>query len=627
MKDLLASHSEIDSTADAEVLMDHAIIEYEYDNRLGFSYRTFVHKRIKIYKSSALDRGNFSIPLYNKSSANGELISNFKGITYNIENGKMVKDDLSRKSIVQEKVTDTYSQKKISMPNVKEGSVIEYQYQLTTPLNVLNSPRTWYFQTDIPVKSSQLDITIPSHFYYQVMMGGYLSLDLNERENVTVDMSNATLNTNGTRYLFGVKNAPAFKDEKFITTESDYISKIDFELSSISIPNQLEQNFNESWESLDQTLLASESWGKNFSSSKDIRELAAKYQGLNSDEEKTKAILNYVTRNIKWNDEIRLWGKENAKRVLEDKTGNSSQLNILLCSILREAGIEANPVIMSTRKNGRINTTYPLLDRFNNTIVAVKLGEEWKFMDATYPLSKPGELPERCLVGIGRMITKDKGEFVEIKANDRYSEMTVVKAKIYPEDGKIVGDYSESASGILGHALKVMYKESGEEELVKSIKASQEDWNIENVELENFDKDASSVTIKAHFEQEEGGVMPDMIYMPAILISKVEENPFKKKERMFPVNFGHKTSKTFQAEYEIPEGFQVEALPQSISLAMPAGEGRFMFTVQEKENKIVVMSRIVLKKSEYTANEYPYLKEFYAKIVEKHAEQIVLSQI
>lgn len=626
-QDLLKTHSEIDSTADAEVLFDKGTITFEYDENMGFCYRTLIHKRIKIYKSSALEKGNFSLPIYYNSGSEQEILSRIKGVTYNLVDGKINKDELSKKSIFYEKVNNSYAREKVTMPNVREGSVVELSYQRITPISLLNSPRTWYFQSDLPVKSSVLDITIPNHFFYQVTMGGYLALAQNARENVSVDMGNSLFDTNGMRYILEVKDAPAFKDEKFITTPSDYISKIDFELSSVNLPNRPEQKFNESWESLDRTLLQSEYYGRKLKASKPVKAIAAKYVGVADDNERLNAIFNYFTRTFEWNEENRLWIRTSTKKIIEDKTGNSSELNVLLCAVLREAGFDANPVILSTRNNGKISTTFPLLDRFNSTIVAVNKEDKLVFMDATYSMSKPGELPQMCLVNEGRIIRESGGEFVPIKAKDIYTEIVMVKAEIDPEDGRIHGSLTESSAGILGNSLKMAYKKSGEEAFLKAVKESQEEWVIDDINLEGFEETGGATKLTAKFEKEEGGIMPDMIYMPAILSVRVDENPFKKKERLFPVDFGHKTSRMFQGQFTIPEGFEVESLPTPISLALPNGGGKFMFTVVEKGGVIQSMSRIVLKKSEYMASEYPYLREFYAKIVEKHAEQIVLSSI
>jgi hypothetical protein len=49
------------------------------------------------------------------------------------------------------------------------------------------------------------------------------------------------------------------------------------------------------------------------------------------------------------------------KGVFNRKTGSGTELNLLLISLLRQVGIEANPVVISTREHGRIWKDYPMI--------------------------------------------------------------------------------------------------------------------------------------------------------------------------------------------------------------------------------------------------------------------------
>ncbi|HAK78750.1 MAG TPA: hypothetical protein DCM71_18030 [Runella sp.] len=67
-------------------------------------------------------------------------------------------------------------------------------------------------------------------------------------------------------------------------------------------------------------------------------------------------------------------------------------------------------------------------------------------------------------------------------------------------------------------------------------------------------------------------------------------------------------------------------LPQSISVSLPEGGGKFVFSSAQTENRITISSRLTLRKSSFLPEEYGQLKEFFDQLIAKHNEQIVLKK-
>ena len=107
-----------------------------------------------------------------------------------------------------------------------------------------------------------------------------------------------------------------------------------------------------------------------------------------------------------------------------------------------------------------------------------------------------------------------------------------------------------------------------------------------------------------------------------------KENPFKNPDRKFPVDFGTSIEENFVGMFTLPVGYVVEEMPKGIRVNLPEDGGKFTYIVSSspEENKIVITSKILLKKSSYYAEEYEGLRKFYDQIVQKHAEQIVLKK-
>ncbi|MGR3810515.1 DUF3857 domain-containing protein [Jiulongibacter sp. NS-SX5] len=616
----------LDSTASSVVLYDYGKSEFIYSPSRGFEIETEYHVIKKILKESGLSEGSLTIEYYDKTRLDAENVFAVKGITYNMVDGKLKETKLGKKEVYIER-GETYSSKKISLPDVKVGSIIEYTYTRQTPLSTYNKPRTWSFQTDEPVVWSEYNITIPSYFYYQIIFGGYIPLEVNEQETVNTSITGAGLNGKGLRYRFGVKDAPAFKNEAYITTASDYVSKVEFELSSISFPNQPVKDYNTTWDQLDNTLKNSDKWSEALNTNSFYNDEIEHIREMTDPMEKIIAVHDYMTDNYKWTESTGLFPQKTLRYTFKEKEGSATELNILANSILRSVGIKANPLILSTRSNGKINTVYPLMDKFNYTLSCINLDGKKILFDVTDPLLETGAIPAFCVNGTGREISEYGSEFVEITPTMGFYEFEEISASIDPEEGILSGNYSSTNTGYNARDLRASLKETSEEKYEEELTKSLSEWEISSFAVEEENDIAKPIKVGYSFQKEDVGIMPDMIYLSPLLSGQLKENPFKKKDRQFPVDIGHSTASMVKATYDIPEGFEVEELPQSTSIALPDKGGKFMFAVQELNNQIVVFSRINLNKTQYAAAEYPYLKEFYDRIVEKHAEQIVLARI
>ncbi|NBA86235.1 DUF3857 domain-containing protein [Emticicia sp. CRIBPO] len=618
----------IDSAADAVVLYEKGTVNFFYkDNSTGFYIETEVHVRKKILKSSALSLGVVVIPYYMGSVGAEEQIVDLKASTYNIENGQIVKNEVDSKSTFTEKIQDKYYQKKLTFPNVKEGSVIEYKYLIRSPLAVRDKPKTWYFQGSIPTLWSELVMTIPSHFYYQMIVGGYLPLFVSEQEKVSVGMGHSQLDTDGVKYRVVIKDAPAFKNEPYITTSEDYLSKVDFELSQVSIPGQSVKSYSVSWEDLDKTLLESDNWGMRLRRSNYLKEAVEQLKTVPDMNERLAKAHSFMTGRFKWNGNTGLWLREDLKKVYDNKTGSASELNMCMLTLLRELDFKAHPVILSTRENGKINPAFPLIDRFDYTMVMVELNDEKIFIDITDELLKPGSIPEDCLNHIARLVKPGGGEIIEIIDKDKYKELESFTIRIDAENNKVSGNYSNFGSGHYARDLRASYMAVGEEKFKKELSESaNKRLTVSNIELADFKDKFKNTTIKFDFEVDEEPVNPDVWYIDPMFFGKIEKNPFLKKEREFPVDFGHLTEQTVMGTYVIPEGFVVDELPKSLGLSLPDGGGKFTYICSQADGKVQLVSKLIISKAMFYAENYHELKDFYQRIVQKHAEQIILKK-
>ena len=96
-------------------------------------------------------------------------------MTYNLVNGKIEKTKLNGDGEFKDNVNKFWSIKKITMPNVKEGSIIEYKYTIKSPF--FSNLQDWKFQQTIPVDYSEYKTIIPEYFSYNFYSRGNILLN------------------------------------------------------------------------------------------------------------------------------------------------------------------------------------------------------------------------------------------------------------------------------------------------------------------------------------------------------------------------------------------------------------------------------------------------------------------
>ncbi|MEA1898567.1 MAG: transglutaminase, partial [Bacteroidota bacterium] len=122
-------------------------------------------------------------------------------------------------------------------------------------------------------------------------------------------------------------------------------------------------------------------------------------------------------------------------------------------------------------------------------------------------------------------------------------------------------------------------------------------------------------------------MVADFIYFNPMLFEQVKSNLFKLKERKYPVDFSYPRKETYILNLEVPEGYLVDELPASFQIQLPGKSAVFSYMINTNGNKIQLLNKIFINKPVFVYNEYSELVDFYNKIVEKHAEQIVFKKI
>lgn len=632
-----------DSSAAAVILADFGESTIEYNQSEGFQLIFERVKRIKILTKDGLSEGDFSIPLYHDGESD-EKLSMLKGITYNLEGGKVVESKLKSDAQFKEKYSTNLNLVKFTMPNVKEGSVVEISYRVLS--DFLFNFQDWEFQSTIPVMISEYRANVPEYFYYEKYMQGYLPVKINEQStlprsivsqtttrasfgnsgptqsSVSSDKIDYTLNTN--RWV--IENAPAFKEEAYSTSYKDFISKINFELSYTKFPDRPINKIMGSWEDINKRYVESTDFGSEIKGNGFLTKIAENITAsFGTPEEKALAIHAFVRNNFTWDGSYRKFTENPLRKIFDDKKGSSAELNLLVGSMLEKIGIEVYPVLVSTRNNGFVREMTPVSSQFNYSIILAKIGDKQYLLDATEKLLPFGMLPERCLNGRGFVVNKAGHSWIDLSAPVRSRLIYSIEGKL-TEEASLEGKLSLERTGYFAARDRKQYLTKEEAEYVKNL-SDVHQLEVLKSEFSNI-KDLSSSFKEVHdvVAHDRANVAPNTIYFNPVFFNKINENPFKSEDRKYPVDFGHSFDQMFILKLTIPEGYVVDEAPQAKILSLPGSAGRFTYSFSQMGNTISLINNFQINKSVFNQEEYASLREFYNQVVAKQAEQIVLKK-
>jgi len=604
-----------DPTAGAVILHDFGYAYFDYSGVTGLDLKFERHVRIKILSEDGYDQADVEIPHYFQTN-----VEQLKAASYNLENGKIVEHKVGKDGMFEEKTSKRWRTKKFTFSNVKVGSVIEYSYRMKAGSWLYF--KSWEFQKSIPVMKSEYWAAMPEYFRYKRLMQGYLPVS---------DYNSTSLNTKigpGELQVWKVYNAPALKKEPHMSSLSNFQSRMDFELASMNLPGDFVRPMLPSYASFNRALLEMDDFGKQLEKTKMVQDkVNALVAGINDPKQKAEKLYNYVKNDIKWNEKGGLVVSTTLKKVFDDQEGTAADNNLLLVLMLKAAGLQSDGVIISTRGNGTINPVYPNLQKFNYTIAAVTIDSTDYLLDATDPLRPFAVLPSYCMNGNGRRISSVSPGWIPLHNKERRTTFTQGVLAM-ADDGSLTGQMNQSCSGFAAFELRKEIDSVGLDTYKSSFQNNKSEWVINQHNVEKLEEVAQP--LKEAMDVELGDVAEiagPMVYLNCMLGLGMDENPFNAETRVYPVDFTCPFDKMHNFSITLPEGYAVEELPTSVSIALPERAAIFQFAVQQAGNTIRLNSRFSVNKSLFSIEDYPMLREFYTQVLAKQAEQIVIKKL
>jgi len=589
INDLMETQDETFEDAPAKIVFRN--IYFEYGNILE------IHERIKIYTKEGLDYSNWEIPF--------DETRNLKAATYNLEDGKIVKTEIEEASIFKEQVAEDEIVNTIAFPKVKVGSIIEIFYKVNSI-----GLKDIYCQNYLPIESFKLVLRNPNY------------VDLNIAEN---GLSKVRLEVEQTRkkLVYTGKNIPSLGNEEFLGGINNYRGRIFIEPARAYGADKLK-----TWEQVAKYYYNGKNGYKDALSMKKVykKDLAI---ALGTEQDKlarAKRLFFFVQENFKWNDYYSRFSP-NLGKVYRDKEGSAGAINLILVAMMKEAGLNAKPMLVASKRNGYIR--FPTITGFNNTIASVEIHGKKYLLDATRKLANFGELPFAFVNGNGLILGENYTyELVSTRSKVKSKSTVVVEANFDPEELTISGAVKQRISGYYAWQHREDYKNLSKDNFAGDLQDDHNFLTVEPVVSKNFEVVSKPVGLYYNMNMTDyGEQIGDQVYFEPLLYFGKEENPFKEDERLYPIDFLYPYAQNVTVNFKVPEGYEITALPEPKTVALPKGLGSLIFTCQSSEETITANLSFQINVSVVPAEYFEEVKNLYSEYINISKSQIVITKI
>jgi Domain of Unknown Function with PDB structure (DUF3857) len=578
------------------------------------------YARIKILTEEGRAYADVEIP-YDKTTENVRSIQartihadgsivNFNGTVY-------------EKPIVQARGVKLLA-KTFTMPDVQVGSIIEYRYKHAYESGyVFNSH--WILSQELFTKNAKFSLD------------PYREIGMRYSWPVGLPPDTAPPKDDHGKIHLETHNVPAFVTEEYMPPENELKYRVDFIYVAEAFANP-EKDPNVFWKKFGKKTFGfvDDFVDKRRAMAEAVSQIVAPGDSaemkLHKIYERTQRIRNISFERRKSEQEEKrenLKDARNVEDVWKHGYGDGNQIAWLFLALVRAAGIQADPLIVSTRDVHFFNPKVMNPNDLNSNVVIVTLdGKEW-FLDPGTALAPFGILPWSETAVTGLRLDKDGGKWVTTPRNEPEDSRTERKAHL-----------RLTPSGTLEGKVTVTY--SGQEALWRRLEEHTEDdadrkQFLENqlkadipagaeVELSNRpDWDSASQTLIAEYDLKLPGWAASAgqrLLLPVGLFGAQEKRAFQHTTRIHPLYFNFARQSADEVSIELPANWQVSTVPKPRDI----NRNSLVYSVSTdgKNGSLLLNRNITWNMMLVSIKYYGSVQDFFQTVRAGDEEQVIL---
>ena len=631
-EELVMTVYENDPDASAVVLCQLTTVSYTIDY-FNYFVDYQVKKRIKILKDEGKEYANISFRyIFNEKEQNAqESVTEFSATAYNMENGKLSKTKINKEKIHTERLNEDYILAKFAVPQVKVGTVIEYEYTIHS--NVYYHIYDWYAQEDIPVAYTKYELNIPTLFMFNVEVNGIKPIENEVTEGaIKYKATTNNLSEYGTCktniYTCIGRDMPALKKDEFIWNIHDYTTKVTAELKGIYTPDQVYHEIRKTWDQIDDQLLSHPEFGGRMKDHSKYRDELEKLGIKNMEDLKDKvcATFTLLRNKLAWNGKYDL-SPHPASDVIKRGSGSNADLNMILINMLGDVGVKAVPVIMSTRANGHLPQSYPSLNKINTFIVGIPNGASMLYLDASANNGYLNVLPPNLYSDQARILQKgEQGKWVNLQKIGDGKTIIDMEASL-SADGVLDGTETVVYTGNTAANEREAFGNANDSIAFVGQKAKENDIEIIECQITGHKEFSPTVKETIHFKKS-GDLAGDVMYINPFPDIPIRNSPYLSSERLLPVEFPFKQFFSMNIRMKLPSSWELDEIPERIMVASSDNtiSGHIAYDLASSD-VLTIQYLFKLNNVLYTSDKYDTLKQLFDLFASRSKDMLVLKRI
>ncbi|HEY4616897.1 MAG TPA: DUF3857 domain-containing protein [Flavobacterium sp.] len=622
-----------DTNASAAILYKKARTFFKYEKNKGFVANHEYEYRIKIYKKEGLEWANFKVPYYvGYENYNDDVVKFSKAMTYNLVDGKVVQTKLNNEGSFKKNVNEYWNEASIAMPNVKAGSIVEFKYILKSEA-IVQFP-VFKIQYGIPVNYAEYNTEIPEYFIYKPILLGFVNVKSNsefgtgyqnfeDRYSQSVNMSYKQINS-----TYIAENVPSLIEEEFVDNIENYRASIHNELEQTRFPEEKVKDYSVTWEGVAKSIYEDKDFGKEIDKSDYFAiNLKTILKDAEKDSERLKIIFEFVKIRMNWDRKYGVFAKKGVEEAYRDRIGNVAEINFILIAMLKMAGINTNPVLVSTKDHGV--PVYPSRTVFNYVIASAEIDGKQVLLDATQKYTTQNILPLKALNWTGRLIRVDgTSEEINLAPTFQSNVNNTVLANVDAQ-GQISGKLRIQKTNYEAYSFRekniLISNETYLEKLENELGGLDiSDYKIENRETDLMNPITETFTFVSNNHCERIG---EKLFLNPLLFFTFQKNPFVMEKRQMPLYFGFPKQMRYNLSLEIPQGYEAESMPSTMKIATEDNTAVFIINSEAKGNIVQISIISEINKNIAAVEYYETIRNFFQKMIVAQNEKIVLKKI
>lgn len=585
-----------------------------------------VVSRVKIYKKDQAEKFlNQEIYTYDGKNNKSERVTSLKVYTYNLVNDKVETTTVEKNSKYKSKESKNYTVTKFAFENVKDGSIVEYKYSVLSPY-VWSIDRITV-EDNVPTRRFDYVLDFPKYLGFNIDYKG--SLTPKNRDVADKNIYGGEYYT----YRFGYENIAPYRDEKYVHNIDNYRTSIRAELNSTNItrtPGAYEsgdlggfKSYAVSWSDIRKQLYDSEYFGEQLKKKSYVKDLLpADIKNMTSAEEKAAAILKYVQKNYTWNNYYTVGAEEGKglKNLLETKVGSSGEINILLILLMRSAGLDAQPVVLSTIGRGLLLDHSPSINQLNYVLAILDIAGTPKIYDATSKMTVPNLIRPNALNYNGYIMTEKDAKKVNIFCPGKSVTYLTVDAKLNPT-GSVEGSFFDKDTMLYA----MMNNERYNEDKTAYQKESYKDrytFPFTNIKTELLDNNDFQTTFDFDSDTFVDGIGGKLVFNPLLFLYNKSHQFDQTDERRSPIELYTGYDKIKKVTITLPDGYTFENVPKSKKFRTEDNAIQYVYKVTQEGNKLTVETTTTVEDPVYPKEYYPAFKQIFDNITKMEGQVV-----